>query len=122
MKHSWTYARELGREEGALSQARAVLRRVLAQRALVPSAAEEARIDGCKDVGTLDRWLDQALTAETVADALRGGAVAKRRPAARTTGRATTSSPRRTSAKTAPQAAPKPRARKAARATSSSPR
>ncbi len=62
--------RDEGRSEGQVLHARAVIRRVLAARKLVPSRTEEARLDACADLAMLDRWLDLALTAPTVADAL----------------------------------------------------
>ncbi len=68
-----------GRDEGRLAQARAAVRRVLGRRSLVPSVADDAQIDGCTDVGMLERWLDQALTARTVAEALQGAVTGARR-------------------------------------------
>ncbi|WP_437836429.1 hypothetical protein [Sorangium sp. So ce1153] len=62
---------EQGIEAGRLVEARAVLRRLLTRRQLAPSADELARIEACGDLVTLERWLDQSLTAETAADALR---------------------------------------------------
>jgi hypothetical protein len=87
MQHTWEHARELGlkegletgREEGQVLQARAALRHLLARRALATSAADEAKIDRCTDLRTLNHWLDQALTAETAAEALRGGRATRRR-------------------------------------------
>jgi hypothetical protein len=73
-----------GRQEGQ-ARARATLRRVLAARQLAPSRRDEARIDGCDDLGTLDRWIEQAVTARTVEEALRSSlAPARRRRVART--------------------------------------
>jgi len=46
------------------------LRRVLACRQLVLTESDDARIEGCADLTTLERWLDQAVTALSVADAL----------------------------------------------------
>jgi len=51
------------RADGQLSQARATLHRVCARRVLQLDAAQIARIDGCADLATLDRWIDAALTA-----------------------------------------------------------
>ncbi|HEU4532874.1 MAG TPA: hypothetical protein VFS00_02105, partial [Polyangiaceae bacterium] len=65
------------RVEGQLVQARSVVRRVLAARKLKPSPADETKLDACADLATLDRWLEQALTAETAAEALKGRAAAK---------------------------------------------
>jgi hypothetical protein len=59
------------RNEASLAYARATLRRMLSRRALVPSSQDEAQIDACTDLATLDRWIDQALEARSVADALR---------------------------------------------------
>ncbi|WP_437510170.1 hypothetical protein [Sorangium sp. So ce1099] len=63
--------REKGIEAGRLVEARALLCRLLVRRQLAPSADELARIEACGDLVTLERWLDQSLTAETAADALR---------------------------------------------------
>jgi hypothetical protein len=60
-----------GFQEGRIIEARSLLRRVLARRKLVPSADEEARIDACTDLTTLERWYEQALDAPSAADALK---------------------------------------------------
>jgi hypothetical protein len=60
-----------GRLEGRLTEARAALRRVLAGRQLTPSKDDDARIDACIDLATLERWLDRAITATNVSDVLR---------------------------------------------------
>jgi hypothetical protein len=60
-----------GRLEGRLAGERAMLRRALAHRKLVPSPEEEARIDACADPATLERWLEQAMDAGSVAEALK---------------------------------------------------
>ena len=62
--------RDEARHEGQVLHARAVIRRVLAARKLVPSRSEEAQLDACADLATLERWHELALTAPTVADAL----------------------------------------------------
>ena len=62
--------RKEGRDEGRLTQARVDLRRVLAVRDLTPSPTDEARIDACTDIATLERWHDQAVVARTAAEAL----------------------------------------------------
>jgi hypothetical protein len=59
-----------GRKEGQLVEARASLRRVLARRGLQPTAEEEVRIDACKTLATIRRWLDEAVVASSVAEAL----------------------------------------------------
>ena len=56
--------------EGRLTEARAALRRVLARRQLTPSKDDDARIEACTDLATLERWLDRAVTALSVSDAL----------------------------------------------------
>ena len=60
-----------GRVEGRVAQARAGLRRVLVHRQLTPSKDEDARIDACTDLATLERWNDRAFTATSVSDALK---------------------------------------------------
>ncbi|WP_242516716.1 hypothetical protein [Sorangium cellulosum] len=56
--------------EGQLIEARAVLRRVLARRGLALTSTQEAQIDGCSDLATLERWHDQAVTASSAEEAL----------------------------------------------------
>jgi len=43
---------------------------VLARRKLPLTAEEEARIDACTNLPTLERWLDQAVEAKSAAEAL----------------------------------------------------
>jgi len=57
-------------QEARLTEARAALRRVLAARQLRPSQDDDARIDACTDRAALERWLDRASIATSVADAL----------------------------------------------------
>lgn len=59
-----------GQLEGRLAEARAALRRVLVHRKLTPSKDEEARIEACTDLATLERWNDRAFSAASVSDAL----------------------------------------------------
>ena len=59
-----------GRIEGQLAGAHAALRRVLARRQLTPSQDDDARIEACTELATLERWLDRAVTAVSVSDAL----------------------------------------------------
>ena len=59
-----------GQMEGRLAEARAGLRRVFVHRQLTPSKDEEARIDACTDLATLERWNDRAFSAVSVSDAL----------------------------------------------------
>lgn len=61
---------ERGRLEGQLSEARKALRRVLAGRQLTPNPTDDARIEDCLDLATLERWLDQAITARSATEAL----------------------------------------------------
>jgi len=56
--------------EARLTEARAALRRVLAAQQLRPSQDDDARIDACTDRAALERWLDRASIATSVADAL----------------------------------------------------
>ena len=60
-----------GRDEGKLQEARAALRTVLHARRLTLGDEDQGRIDGCNDHDTLARWLEQAVSAATIADALR---------------------------------------------------
>jgi hypothetical protein len=60
-----------GQKEGWLAATRAFLRRVLANRQLTPSQDDDARIDACTDLATLERWLDRASNATSVSDVLR---------------------------------------------------
>jgi hypothetical protein len=60
-----------GRVEGRVTATRASLRRVLARRQLMPSKDDDARIDTCTDLATLERWHDRAVTAVSVSDVLR---------------------------------------------------
>jgi hypothetical protein len=62
---------EKGRLEGQLTEARKALRCVLAGRQLTLSQNDDARIDACPDLATLERWLDQAITARSGAEAMR---------------------------------------------------
>jgi hypothetical protein len=63
--------RDEGRDEGRLLEARAMLRRVLARRGLTLGPDDEARIDACTDVAALERWLDEAAIATSMADVFR---------------------------------------------------
>jgi hypothetical protein len=62
---------ERGRLEGQLTEARKALRRVLAGRQLALSQTDDARIEDCTDLATLERWHDQAITARTAAEAMK---------------------------------------------------
>jgi hypothetical protein len=60
-----------GQQEGRLTATRASLRRVLAGRQLTPSKDDDARIDACTDLATLERWLDRAINATSISDVLK---------------------------------------------------
>ncbi len=62
---------EKGVEKGHVEEARKALRRVLKARGLALSADDEARIDACAVLDTLERWLDQAVVVASAAEALR---------------------------------------------------
>jgi hypothetical protein len=47
---------------------------VLARRELSLSTEDEARIEACADLATLERWHDQAVVASSGAEALHGSA------------------------------------------------
>ena len=61
---------ERGLEEGRMQGHREVLLRLLARAGLRPSPEEVVRIEACAELARLDRWIDQAVTATTVAEAL----------------------------------------------------
>jgi hypothetical protein len=62
-----------GLERGELAGIKRSLARVFARRKLTPTRKEAALIDACEDARRLERWLDRAVTADTVAEALRVG-------------------------------------------------
>ena len=72
--------RQEGRVEGGIVVARKALRRVLSVRGLAPTLAQSAQIDACVDLDTLDRWLDQALVAGEMQEALRDAPHGKGEP------------------------------------------
>ena len=61
---------ETGIEKGQLVAMRDALRRVLVQRRFTLSPDDEARVEACDDLATLQRWLGQAVTAISAAEAL----------------------------------------------------
>ena len=67
-------ARKEGRadslQQGIQQGWRISIRKILDKRDLALSAQEEARLEGCEDTGTLERWFDQALTATSTTEAL----------------------------------------------------
>lgn len=56
--------------EGRVTEAHSMLRRVLARRKLALSPEDEARINACTDLSTLEQWVDRALEVNTASDAL----------------------------------------------------
>ncbi len=62
-----------GQHVGALEMARALLRQTLARHGLHTTARQEAAIDACENLDQLVRWHERALTASSVAEALRRG-------------------------------------------------
>jgi hypothetical protein len=58
----------LGRAEGQVETLRAVLFKLVARANLTLGEEERARIEGCDDPAVLDRWVNNALGAKTVAD------------------------------------------------------
>ncbi len=65
------FGEDRGMKKGRREGERGCLRRVLALRKLALSAQQEQQIDACTERATLRRWLDQAVFAESAADALR---------------------------------------------------
>lgn len=63
--------REAGLRDGQVSEARRSVERVLSKRGLALTEAQRTMLAGCSDLGTLERWLDQAITAQSADDALR---------------------------------------------------
>jgi len=59
-----------GRRKGKLSEARAILRRILARRGLELGAGDEARVDACTTLATLEHWIDEAVVAASAAEVL----------------------------------------------------
>jgi DNA-binding transcriptional regulator PaaX len=62
---------EYGFDRGRLASSRAAVGRVLSRRGLAVTAEQQAQIDGCEDLATLERWHDLAITAPSADDALR---------------------------------------------------
>ena len=62
--------RKDARRKGRLAEARAILRRVLARRGFEIDADEEARIDACLTLATLEHWIDEAVVASSAAEAM----------------------------------------------------
>ncbi|XXX72525.1 Rpn family recombination-promoting nuclease/putative transposase [Sorangium sp. So ce134] len=64
-------ARKQGIEVGIEQGRRSAVRTVLSGRGIALGPEEEARLQGARDRATLERWLQQALTAPTATEALR---------------------------------------------------
>lgn len=62
--------RKAVRKKGRISEARSILRRVLARRGLELSADDEARIDACTTLAMLEHWIDEAIVASSTAEVL----------------------------------------------------
>jgi hypothetical protein len=61
---------QAGLQAGLVREARRSVGRVLSRRGLVVTAEQQARLDGCEDLATLERWHDQAITAASADEAL----------------------------------------------------
>lgn len=61
---------EKGIEKGRVEEARTALKRVLKMRRLRLSPKYQALINTCTDLVTLERWLDQAIVAQNISQAL----------------------------------------------------
>jgi hypothetical protein len=59
-----------GERTGELRGKRAALLRVLTRAGLAPAGEDLARIEACSDAATLDRWLENAVGATSLADVL----------------------------------------------------
>jgi len=71
MRGALSLARKEGLREGRLQGAmQLAIRRILQQRGLTLSPQDEARLEGCEDLDTLERWFSQALTAASAAEAM----------------------------------------------------
>ncbi len=66
----WLEGRRKGVREGEHKGERKALLRLMARAGIALTEEERARVDGCEDVATLDRWLDNILGAKTAADVL----------------------------------------------------
>ncbi|MFY0563456.1 Rpn family recombination-promoting nuclease/putative transposase [Archangium lansingense] len=75
-------ALSLARKEGKQEGLRASIRRILHKRGLVMGPLDEARLEGCTQLATLERWLDQSLSATDVSEALGDGAPGEPSPGA----------------------------------------
>jgi Uma2 family endonuclease len=60
-----------GEHKGKVEEARRAVLRVLSRRGLVLTPEQQAQVEACGDLATLERWLDQAITAPSADEALR---------------------------------------------------
>ena len=65
-----TVARSEGKLEGELKGKRSALLRILSRTGIAPFGEELARIEACTDAATLDRWIENAIGAKTLAEVL----------------------------------------------------
>ncbi len=61
-----------GKLDGLREARRETLLRLLVRAGIAVTDAERARIEGCSDAATLDRWIDNVIGARTAADVLSG--------------------------------------------------
>ncbi|KYG10517.1 hypothetical protein BE21_11505 [Sorangium cellulosum] len=59
-----------GLAEGELMGRRTTLLRLVARAGITLTTSDLSRVQGCGDVATLDRWIDNSLSAKTAADVL----------------------------------------------------
>jgi hypothetical protein len=63
--------KKLGIDEGKAVEAQRFVLRVLDRRGLEVSAEQRARVEACRDLALLERWLDQAILAASTDEALK---------------------------------------------------
>jgi hypothetical protein len=61
-----------GREEGRAERAAAAVLTVLEARSKTVTPEQRGKIESCKDLGLLDRWLRKAVTLEDVSELFAG--------------------------------------------------
>jgi hypothetical protein len=59
-----------GGRDGRRAEARGALRRVLARRSLALTPEQDAAIEACTCIDTLERWVEQAVTSASAEEAL----------------------------------------------------
>jgi hypothetical protein len=60
----------VARAEGELTGKRSALLRILTRRGIAPTGESLTRIEACADAAILDRWIENAIGAATLADVL----------------------------------------------------